>query len=75
VTVLLEPETVPPVVFQVTAVLVVLLTLAVKLVLALVSNEAVLGLIAMETGAGNAVTFTVADACLLGSATLVAVTA
>jgi len=63
-------ETVPPVADQVTAVLLLPVTVAVNCCVAPVISEAVVGEMATET----AVTVTVAEADLVVSATLVAVT-
>lgn len=63
-------ETVPPVALQVTAVLVVPVTVALNCCVALVSSDADVGVIATETDE----TVTVAEADFVGSATLVAVT-
>ena len=63
-------ETAPPVVDQVTAVLLLPVTVAVNCCVAPVCSEAEVGLMLTDT----AVTVTVAEADLLVSATLVAVT-
>ena len=67
------PEIVPPLAVQVTAVLLVLLTVAVNVVVAFGASDTLVGLMLTDTGAG-AVTVTVADAFLVVSAELVAVT-
>ena len=66
-------ETVPPVADQVTAVLLLPVTVAVNCWMAPVISEALVGEMETETTTG-AVTVTVAAADLVGSATLVALT-
>ena len=67
------PEIVPPLAVHVTAVLLLLLTVAVNVVVAFGARETLVGLMLTDTGAG-AVTVTVAEAFLVVSAALVAVT-
>ena len=64
----------PPVVDQVTAVFVVPVTVAVNCCIAAVCSDAVAGLMLTVTGGGGAATVTVAEADLVVSAALVAVT-
>lgn len=64
----------PPVVDQVTDVLVAFVTVAVNCCVAPICKEAVVGLIETATAGGGVVTVTVADADLVESATLVAFT-
>jgi hypothetical protein len=66
-----EVDTVPPVADHVTDVLLEPVTVAVNCCVALVSSEAEVGLIETETGTA---TVTVAEADLVASVTLVAVT-
>jgi hypothetical protein len=66
-------ETVPPVVDQVTAVLLEPVTVAENCFAPPVTTEVDVGLIVIETAGGAAVTVTVAEADFNGSATLVAV--
>ena len=67
-------EIVPALADQVTAVLVVPVTVAVNCWVAPVCNDADVGLMLTATGGGGAVTVTVADADFVVSAALVAVT-
>ena len=66
-------DTVPPLADQVTAVLVVPVTVAVNCCVAPVCMDAEVGLMLTTTGGGGAVTVTVADADFVVSAALVAV--
>jgi positive regulator of sigma E activity len=67
-------EIVPPVADQVTAVLLVPLTAAVNCRVVPVTNDADVGLMLTAISGGDAVTVTVAEADLLTSAALVALT-
>ena len=67
-------EIVPPVADQVTAVLLVPVTVAVNCRVAPVCMDAEVGLMLTTTGGGTAVTVTAAEADFVVSATLVAVT-
>ena len=68
------PEIVPPVADQVTAIVVVPVTVAVNCCVPPVCTDAELGLMFTPTGGGGTVTLTLAEADFVLSAALVAVT-